>query len=171
MTRTQQDQHSVYPRARQTVSNESPFRVSRSPPSSATRTAIALRKPADSRSLSLALSVPVIRDSESVQRFFDVLSWSSESLVNTCQPFLAGISSQRSIVAERYREQSGAVASHFDIRREDEFLIREPTPAAYCVERSGLGLRSAPEHHDWQVASLLVEADCRVEPLSRLASN
>jgi hypothetical protein len=53
----------------------------------------------------------------------------------------------------------------------DGLLTREPTPAAYYVQRSGLGLRSTPEHHDWQVASLLVQVDCRVEPLSRLASN
>jgi hypothetical protein len=38
------------------------------------------------------------------------LCWSNESLVNTCQPHLAGNPSQQSIVAKRYGKQNdGAV--------------------------------------------------------------
>ena len=53
----------------------------------------------------------------------------------------------------------------------DGLLTHEPTPAAYYVDPSGLKLVSTLERHDWQVASLFVETDCRVEPLSRLASH
>jgi hypothetical protein len=56
---------------------------------------------------------------------------------------------------------------HYPIQN---IVFCEPTPAA-DVERSGLRLGSTLERHDCQVVSLLVEADCRVEPLSRLASN
>jgi hypothetical protein len=48
------------------------------------------------------------------------VSWSGEFLVNTCQPHLAGIPNQRSVVAKRYQQQGGgAVRLLFGNRRQE----------------------------------------------------
>ncbi len=52
----------------------------------------------------------------------------------------------------------------------DVFFTRGPTPVAY-LSQSGLELRCTLEHHDWQVASLVVEANGCVEPLAGLPSD
>jgi hypothetical protein len=73
--------------------------------------AVLLPVPAATFSLvSLNAPRPSFNASES---HYLMVSWSSMSFVNTRQPHLAGIPSQRRIVAMRYREQSGGAVGLF----------------------------------------------------------